>query len=375
MAILSEEQSMLREAARGWVDVRSPITAFRKMRDSGNRLHFDTDSWKEQAALGWAGVIIPEAYGGSDFGFLSMGLVLEELGRTLVASPLLASGLVAASAITLGGDEAQKQEWLPAIAEGTAIATLAFEEGAAHVPEKVATTASGTQVGFKISGKKHFVVEGLAADVFIVSARVPDGSDTDQAIELFLVRGDAPGLTRQELKTMDSRGYASLEFHDVEGQRLGSGGNGWSILATTLDRARAGLAAEMLGSATQAFYLTMDYLKTRVQFDSLIGSFQALQHRAARMFMELELARSAVEAALQAVENGASDMPELVSLAKAKVGETLQLVTNEMIQMHGGIGMTDEHDAGLFLKRARVCEAMYGNQSYHRNRYADILGY
>lgn len=375
MAILSEEQTMLRDSARGWVDVRSPLSAFRKLRDSENPLHFDTDSWKAQAALGWTGVIIPEEYGGSDFGFLSMGLVLEEFGRTLVASPLLASGLVAASAIILGGDETQKQEWLPAIAEGAAIATLAYEEGAAHAPENIATTAVLDGAGFKISGKKNFVVEGLAADLFIVSARTSDGGGADQAIELFLVRGDAPGITRQPLKTMDSRGYANLEFRDVEGQRLGAGGNGWATLEATLDRARAGIAAEMLGSASQAFAITLDYLKTRVQFDSLIGSFQALQHRAARMFMELELSRSAVEAALQAIENGAPDVPELISLAKAKMGETLQLLTNEMIQMHGGIGMTDEHDAGLFLKRARVCEAMYGNQAYHRNRYADILGY
>lgn len=375
MAILSDEQSMLRDAARGWVDVRSPLSAFRKIRDSGSPLHFDTQSWREQSALGWAGIIIPEEYGGSDFGFLSMGLVLEELGRTLVASPLLASGLVAASAIILGGDGAQKQEWLPAIAEGRAIATLAYEEGAAHAPENIATTAVPLRAGFKISGKKSFVVDALAAGLFIVSARTPDGSGADQAIELFLVRGDAPGITKQALNIMDSRGYANLEFRDVEGQRLGAGGSGWSTLETTLDRARAGIAAEMLGSASQAFAITLEYLKTRVQFDSLIGSFQALQHRAARMFMELELSRSAVEAALQAVDTGTPDMPELVSLAKAKIGETLQLVTNEMIQMHGGIGMTDEHDAGLFLKRARVCEAMYGNQAYHRNRYADILGY
>lgn len=373
MAILSEEQGMLREAARGWVDGRSPLAAFRRLRDAGEALGFDRDSWGEQATLGWAGVIIPQDYGGSEFGFLSLGLVLEELGRALVASPLLTSGLVAASAIILGGDEAQKQEWLPAIAEGTAIATLAYEEGASHAPENVATTAVPLGSAFRISGRKRFVVEGAVADLFIVSARMSGSFDTDHAIELFLVRGDAPGITREALKTMDSRGYANLEFRDVEGQRLGA--SGWSVLEATLDRARAGIAAEMLGSASQAFAITLDYLKTRVQFDSLIGSFQALQHRAARMFMELELSRSAVEAALRAIEEGTPEIPELASLAKAKVGETLQLVTNEMIQMHGGIGMTDEHDAGLFLKRARACEAMYGNQAYHRNRYADILGY
>lgn len=375
MAILSEEQTMLRDSARSWVAVRSPLTAFRKVRNSGVEQRFDPDAWREQVALGWAGVLVPEQYGGSDFGFVAMGLILEELGRSLGASPLLASALVATSAIVLGGDEAQKQEWLPAMAEGGTIATLAYDERAVHAPETITTRATASRSGFKLSGRKRFVVEGFAADLFIVSARISDHPDVKQSVELFLVRGDAPGLVRHDLHTMDSRGYANLEFREVEGQRLGPGGSGWAVLEATLDRARAGIAAEMLGSANQAFAITLEYLKTRVQFDRVIGSFQALQHRAARMFMELELARSSVEAALGSIESGASDVPELVSLAKAKMGKTLQLVTNEMIQMHGGIGLTDEHDAGLFLKRARVCDALFGNQAYHRNRYAEMLGY
>jgi alkylation response protein AidB-like acyl-CoA dehydrogenase len=365
MAVLTEEQSMLRDAAKSWVQEKSPVTAFRKMRDSGAELGYDVAAWNEMAEMGWAGVIIPEEYGGSNFGYLSLGLVLEELGRTLTASPLIASGLTAASALILGGSDAQKSEWLPKIADGSAVATLAVDEGPHHKPEQVATTVSGG----KLSGKKVFVLEGMAANVFVVSAKSGD------AIELYLVKADAPGVSRQKLSLADSRGAANVAFTDVAVSDADKLTGGFELLEKVLDRGRAGLAAEMLGAATQAFETTLDYLKTRVQFGQVIGSFQALQHRAAKMFTELELSRSAVEAALAAIDADSPDVPELVSLAKAKMGDTFHLVSNEMIQMHGGIGMTDAHDAGFYLKRARAAEAAYGNQAYHRDRYARINGY
>ena len=372
MAVLTEEQSMLRDAAKTWTQEKSPVSAFRKMRDSGTPLGYDAAAFAEMAEMGWTGVIIPEEYGGSNFGYLSLGLVLEELGRTLTASPLLSTALAASSALILGGTDAQKEAWLPKIATGEAVGTLAVDEGPHHNPDKVALAAKKSGAGYSLSGAKTFVIEGMAASFFIVSAK------TDAGVTLFVVPADAKGLSRKQLKMADSRGYAALSFDNVEvgaDAVLGGDGQGGPLLEKVLDRARAGLAAEMLGAALQAFDTTLDYLKTRVQFGQVIGSFQALQHRAAKMFTDLELARSCVEAALTAIDNDSPDVPELVSLAKAKVGDTLHLVSNEMVQMHGGIGMTDEADAGLYLKRARVAEAAFGGQSYHRDRYARIHGY
>ncbi len=378
MAVLNEEQSMLRDAAKSWTQEKSPVTAFRKMRDSGVEIGFDASAWTEMAEMGWAGVIIPEEFGGSDFGYLSMGLILEELGRTLTASPLLASGLGAASALVLGGTSAQKSEWLPKIAEGTAIGALAVDEGAHHAPEKVALAATKSGAGYSLSGTKTFVLEGLAANVLIVSARTSGKPGDKDGITLFVVPADAKGISRKRLALADSRGGANITFDKVEvgaDAVLGEADKGYPVLEKVLDRARAGISAEMLGAAVQAFETTLDYLKVRVQFGQVIGSFQALQHRAAKMFTDLELARSAVEAALTAIDNDSPDVPELVSLAKAKMGDVFHVVSNEMVQMHGGIGMTDAHDAGFYLKRARACEAAYGSQSYHRDRYARIQGY
>ena len=378
MAVLTEEQSLLRDSAKTWTQEKSPVSAFRKMRDSGAPLGYDPAAFAEMAEMGWTGVIIPEEFGGSDFGYVGLGLILEETGRTLTASPLLASALAGASAIVLGGSEAQKQSWLPKIASGEAVATLAVDEGAHHAPNKVAVAAGKHGAGYSLTGQKTFVLEGMAVDVFVVSARTSGDTSEPAGISLFLVPADAAGLSRKPLKLADSRGAAMLSFDNVmlgAEALLGVEGEGYALLEKVLDRARAGLAAEMLGSAVQGFETTLDYLKTRVQFGQVIGAFQALQHRAAKMFTELELARSCVEAALAAIDNDTPDVPELVSLAKAKVGDTLHLVSNEMVQMHGGIGMTDAHDAGLYLKRARAAEAAFGGQSYHRDRYARLQGY
>jgi len=378
MAVLNEEQSMLRDAAKSWTPEKSPVTAFRKMRDSGVEIGYDAKAWNEMAEMGWAGVIIPEEHGGSAFGYLSIGLILEELGRNLAASPLIASGVGAASALVLGGSDAQKSEWLPKIADGSVVGALAVDEGAHHAPEKVALAATKSGAGYSLSGAKSFVIEGLAANLLVVSARTSGQSGDKDGITLFLVPADAKGVSRKRLALADSRGAANITFDKVEvgaDAVLGAVDKGWDVLEKTLDRVRAALAAEMLGAANQAFETTLDYLKVRVQFGQVIGSFQALQHRAAKMFTDLELARSAVEAALQAIDADSPDVPELVSLSKAKMGDVFHLVSNEMVQMHGGIGMTDAHDAGFYLKRARAAEAAFGSQSYHRDRYARINGY
>jgi alkylation response protein AidB-like acyl-CoA dehydrogenase len=378
MAVLSEEQTMIRDGAKSWVQEKSPVTAFRKMRDSGNLDGFDRNAWNEMAEMGWAGILIPEEFGGTGLGYLTLGLVLEETGRTLTASPLISTALTATSALLLGGNDAQKKKYLPQIAEGKLIATLAVDEGPHHVPEKIALKGEKSGNGYKLNGKKSFVLDGGTADLIIVAARTSGKPGDKNGITLFLVDGKANGLSREKLKTVDSRGVANLTLDNVEvgaDAVLGSLDQGAGLLESTLDRARAGLAAEMLGHAMQSFDVTLEYLKTRVQFGQVIGSFQALQHRAARMFTDLELARSCVEGALQAIDRDANDVAQLASLAKAKVGDLVHLVSNEMVQMHGGIGMTDAHDAGLYLKRARAQEATFGGSSYHRDRYATLLGY
>jgi len=378
MAVLSEEQTMIRDGAKSWVQEKSPVTAFRKLRDSGNADGFDRGVWKEMAEMGWAGILIPEEFGGTGLGYLTLGLVLEETGRTLTASPLVSTALAATTALLLGGNDAQKKKYLPQIAEGKLIATLAVDEGPHHAPEKIALKAEKSGSGYKLNGKKSFVFDGGVADLIIVAARTSGKPGDKAGITLFLVDGKANGLSREKLKTVDSRGVANLTFNNVEvgaDQILGSADQGDGILESTLDRARAGLAAEMLGHSMQSFDVTLDYLKTRVQFGQVIGTFQALQHRAAKMFTDLELARSCVEGALQAIDRDANDVAQMASLAKAKVGDLVHLVSNEMVQMHGGIGMTDAHDAGLYLKRARAQEATFGGSSYHRDRYATLLGY
>jgi alkylation response protein AidB-like acyl-CoA dehydrogenase len=378
MAVLSEEQVLLRDAARAWAQAQSPPAALRRVRDAHEPLGYEPALWRQVAQMGWAGVIVPEAYGGSDFGCRSMGLLLEETGRTLTASPLLASGLIAASALALGGTDAQRREWLPKIAAGELVATLAVDEGAHHAPERTALAAAPAAAGYVLTGDKTFVLEGMAAGLFVVAARTSGRPGERGGITLFLVPGGVEGVSRTPRALADSRGYAALRLDRVEldaGYVLGPLDEGWDLLERVLDRARAGMAAEMLGAASQAFEITLEYLKLRVQFGQPIGAFQALQHRAARMFTELELARSAVEAALAALDETAPEAPLLVSLAKAKMGDALHLVSNEMVQLHGGIGMTDAHDAGLYLKRARTLEAAFGGQAYHRDRYARLQGY
>ena len=355
MAVLNDEQVMLRDMAREWADNESPVAAFRKLRDAAVPAGYDADAWRAQGEMGWAGVVVPGAYGGSELGFMSLGLVLEQLGRNLAATPL-ATTAVAAMALALGEDEAVKAQWLPKIAAGEVVATLAVDEGPVHNPAKIATRVSGG----KLSGTKAFVAEGDSAALFVVAA--DDG--------LYLVAGDE-GVTRSTRHMAAARSHAQVTFDGAPATRLGGPG----LTAQMIDRATAATCAEMLGMALQAFETTNDYLKTRVQFGQPLASFQALQHRMAKIFTELELMRSAVEGALEAIDAGRSDVDQAVSLAKALAGDTLHLASREMVQLHGGIGMTDEHDAGFYLKRAAVLQAMWGNAAYHRERFARLNGY
>lgn len=378
MAALTEEQSLIKDQAETWAAKEAPVQSFRNMRDSGAELGFDAQTWASIVEMGWAGILIPEQYGGSELGFLTFGLVLEELGKNLVASPLFASAFVGATAILEGGSDSQKQALLPGIADGSSIVTLALEEGPRHSPEKTALKAEKNAGTFKLNGSKTFVLEGMSATSLIVAARTSGAAGDQSGITLFVVSADAVGLTRSKLNTLDARGYAKVNLDNVEVSEdavLGRVDEGYPVLEATLDKARAGLGAEMLGTGSQAFDMTLEYLKTRVQFGKVIGSFQALGHRAAGFFTQKELARSCVEAALQAIDAGANNVDEMSTLSKCKVGDFLHAMSNEMIQIHGGIGMTDDLDAGFYLKRARVLETVYGNQAYHRNRYAALMGF
>lgn len=378
MAVLTEEQTMLRDAAKGWTTDSAPVGALRKLRDGKSGASFDPAAWAQMGQMGWAGVIVPEEHNGSAFGYLGLGLVLEETGRNLVASPLLSTALIAASALNLAGSDAQKTAWLDRIALGEAVATLAVDEGSHHAPARTALAATRSGAGFTLNGSKTFVIDGEAADLLIVAARTSGKPGDTEGLTLFLVPGDAAGVTRTHLALADSRGAAQISFKDVSvgaDAVLGEVDKGWAVLEPTLDRAYAGLAAEMLGTASAAFEITLEYLKTRTQFGQLIGTFQALQHRAAKLFTDLETTRSCVEAALEAIDAQSGDTRALASLAKAKACEVLHLASNEMVQMHGGIGMTDAHDSGLYMKRARVAEALFGGASFHRDRYARLQGF
>lgn len=378
MAALTEEQSLLKEQAKSWARDEAPVSKFREMRDSGNEHGFDKGTWESIGEMGWAGIVVSEEHGGVDMGYLTFGVVIEELGRQLTASPLLASGVVGATALGLAGTDAQKKTWLPKIGDGSAVVALAVDEGPRHAPTGTALVATKSSNGFRLSGKKTHVLEGLSADAFVVAARTSGEPGEEAGISLFLVPGDAKGLTRNRVATADSRGYANLRFDDVEVSAdtlMGSVDQAAPVLDAILDRGRAAIAAEMLGVAAQSFDMTLDFLKNRVQFGQVIGSFQALGHRAAGLFTEMEMARSCVEAALQAIDDDSDDIAQLCSLSKAKVGDFLHHMTNEMIQIHGGIGVTDEFDAGLYLKRARALQATYGNEAFHRDRYATLMGF
>ncbi len=360
MAVLNEEQTMLRDMARDWATNESPVNAWRKVRDANEAAGFDAGTWSTMAEMGWTGIIIPEANGGSDFGWLSLGLVIEELAKTMTASPLVASA-TAASAILLGGSDAQKAKYLPRIASGELIATLAVDEGPRHDPAGITAKVEGG----KLSGTKAFVAEGDSAGLFVVAAT--DG--------LYLVEAAAGvSVTRRHL--VDFRSHADVAFDGAAADKLAEGGasKDGGLLDKVLDRAAVLTAAEMLGMAGQSFDTTLAYLKQRVQFGQVLATFQAIQHRMANLFSEIEVMRSVVEAGLTAIDSGA-DTRQAASLAKGKANEVGHLMSRELIQLHGGIGMTDEYDAGFVLKRMRVLEQIWGNTAFHRERFARVGGF
>ncbi|HMW15308.1 MAG TPA: acyl-CoA dehydrogenase family protein [Pseudomonadales bacterium] len=375
---LNNEQRFLKQTAAEFFAQQAPIAQLRQLRDQHSADGFDRATWQQMVELGWSGILIPERFGGSDFGFLGLALVLEESGRTLAATPLLATALIGASALLLGGSAAQQQAHLPAIAAGQRLSALAIEEQGRHAPYQIACRVERQGSGFVLDGSKQFVIDGHVADLLIVSARSRGQPGERDGITLLLVPADAPGVTITRNQMVDSRNAASIRFDRVKLEAdalLGQEGEGAALLDALLDRARIGLAAEMLGSLQECFERTIGYLKERQQFGVAIGSFQALKHRAAQMFCEVELCKSVVLQAASSIDDAPDQSALLASLAKARLCDTATLVSNEGIQMHGGIGMTDEFDIGFFIKRARVAAHAFGDANYHRDRYATLDGY
>jgi acyl-CoA dehydrogenase len=377
--VLSEDQELLAKTAADFVAERSPVSRVRALRDADDPLAFSPALWKQMAGLGWVGIPFPERWGGAEMGLAELAVVLEALGRVLAPEPFLGSVLLAGQALLAAGSEAQQQRWLPRLCAGEAYLALAHAERAGRYdPFYVAARAERSGRGFRVTGEKVHVEGGAAAHAFVVAARSAGGERDREGISLFLVEQGAPGLEVERLRRVDSRNVANLRLRAVEvgpEALVGAEGQGAAPLEAALDAATAGLAAEMLGSASEAFARTLAYLKDRVQFGVPIGSFQALKHRAAQVMIELELCRSAVMAAARALDAGAGDARALVSLAKARCSEACVLATNEAVQMHGGIGMTDEHEIGFYLKRARVAECTLGDAAYHRDRWARLGGY
>jgi alkylation response protein AidB-like acyl-CoA dehydrogenase len=376
--VLTEDQLMFRDAAKRFAAERAPVAQLRKLRDDGDSIGFSREVWQEMAEMGWAGVLVPEEHGGAGFGYVGAGLIAEEIGRNLSATPLLSTAVLSVTALMRGGSAAQRETLLPAIAGGDIVIALASDERARHAPHSIATRATGGSGKFKLNGRKVHVLDGHVADRLIVSARTSGDVESREGITLFLVETKASGVNITRTPTVDSHNAATVELRDVvvsDADVVGTFDKGAVVLDAVLDAGRAVLAAELLGVAAESFERTIGYLREREQFGAKIGTFQALQHRAAHLFCEIELVRSVVLRTLQALDSQEPTASNLVCLAKAKATDVARIATNEAVQMHGGIGMTDEFDIGFFMKRARAAGETFGDYYYHADRYAQLAGY
>ena len=376
--ILSEEQQFLKDTALSFARDRTPVTHFRSLRDSNNVNCWDSGIWQEMVELGWSGILVPEEFGGSDFGIGGISVIMQELGKTLTPSPLLATAVLGVSVIKMLGSEDHKKIYLPKIVSGEITTAFAIDEGHHHNPFQIETSATLSDEHWVLNGQKVFVLDGASANTILIVARTSGKPGESNGLSVFVANKDSAGLEISQISTADCRNYANISMNNLKLSQeacLGAVDMAGEIVEKVLDLARIAMAAEMLGNMEEAFEVTVNYLKERKQFGVAIGSFQALQHRAAKMFCEIELTKSAVMAAMHAADESSNDLERLSSLAKFQAGKTLHLVSNESIQMHGGIGVTDEYDIGFYLKRARVAEQIFGTSEYHQARYADISGF
>jgi len=371
--ILSEEQTMLRDSARDFLAEQAPVKQLRALRDSRDADGFSRPLWQRFAEMGYSGVLVPEALGGLGLGHVEAGVVMEQIGHQLCASPLLASGIVAATALRQAGSEAQQTAWLPKIARGEVIATLAVDESAKHRPQALTTTARAEGGGWLLDGAKTLVLDGHVAQLLIVAARVGDSGTG-----LFLVDPAAPGVTVERSVMVDAHNAARVRLQSVTLQAealLGTPETGAAALAATLDAGRCAVAAELIGLADEVFERTVDYIKQRKQFGKTIGEFQVLQHRAAMLYSELEISRAALIKAQQALDAEPSAAANAVAVAKARACRSANTAVQEAVQMHGGMGMTDEFEIGFFMKRARVLQELWGDANFHLDALAQRRGY
>jgi len=374
MSLLTDDQKMLQETAASFLAEEGSIAKqLRHWRDTGCSDGFGTELWKQFGELGLTGICIPESNGGLGLGATEAALVLEEIGRNLTPSPFLTTAVAAARAID---GTAHAERWYPGILAGEAVLALAVDEGAHHAPEQVALDAKRQGNGFVLNGAKQFVVHGNSADMIVTVARTAGSPGEIDGITLFAVpRGAAKVET---VNLVDSSKAARLTFEDVALDAdavIGEVAGGWRPLARALNAGRAGAAAELVGVASGASAMTVDYLKQRKQFGKTIGEFQALQHRAAHLYGEIEIARAAAYKAAALLDSGDERAELLVSVAKAKAAAVAGLAVREGVQLHGGIGMTDEHDIGLYMKREAVLGQLFGDVYHHRNRVAELSGY
>jgi alkylation response protein AidB-like acyl-CoA dehydrogenase len=376
--VLNEEQEMLKESAQGFLAEHAPVSELRAQRDAGSDKGYSDTLWSQMANMGWAAILVPEEYGGLAFGHVGMAQIVEQSGRTLTASPLLSTAILGVTAINVAGSEVQKSELLEAIAGGELTMALAVDETIHHDPVQTAMSAVSKDGGYVLNGEKRFVVDGSTADKLIVATRTSGSPGDMKGISLFLVDRTSDGVNVQRTQMLDGRNAAIITFTNVEvsiDALLGEQDKGFAALSATLDAGNAHIAAELLGIAQESFDRTLHYMKERKQFGALIGSFQALQHRAAHWWSEIEMCKSVVLKAMQSLDESDVKSSALASIAKAKLCEVAELSTNEAIQIHGGIGMTDEYEIGFFIKRARPAQMLLGGYNYHANRFALISGY
>jgi alkylation response protein AidB-like acyl-CoA dehydrogenase len=371
--VLTEEQTLLRDSARSFLAEKAPVAQLRQLRDKRDPDGFSRALWKSFAEMGFTGMLVPEAHGGLGLGHTEVGLVIQEIGRNLTASPFLASSVVAVTAIVHGGDQAQQAQLLPAVARGEHIASLAVDEASKHRPDHIESRANRIGAGWELTGRKTFVVDGHVADLLIVVAR----SD-ESGLGLFIVPRDAAGVEVERVRMVDAHNAARIRFNNVKlgtHALLAGPADANVALQLALDAGRVAASAEMLGLADEVFTRTVAYLKERKQFDRRIGEFQALQHRAAMLYCDIELARAAIAHASSRLDSGTTDAWSAVAIAKARAGASVTRAVQEGVQMHGGMGMTDELDLGLFMKRARVLQELYGDSAFHANRLAVSRNY